>query len=122
MPGLLLGVMALTLVVACSRGGSAESVTPPPDADLTIAARDAEFRPSSLAVAADDSLQLFFQNLDAQPHNVAIYTDSTATDELFVGEVITDETILYEIPPMAAGSYFLRCDVHPNMTGSVTVG
>jgi plastocyanin len=56
------------------------------------------------------------------PHNIAIYTDDTATESLFVGELVTGPTSVdYEIPALDAGEYFFRCDVHPTtMLGTVT--
>lgn len=54
--------------------------------------------------------------------NFAIYTDPSAAGKLFVGELITNAASTYEIPALTAGQYFFRCDAHPDMTGTVTVG
>jgi hypothetical protein len=41
---------------------------------------------------------------------------------LFQGELIQGPaTAQYEIPPLPEGTYPFKCDVHPQMTGSVTV-
>jgi plastocyanin len=53
------------------------------------------------------------------PHNVAIYTDSSATSPLFVGEMVTDGEIVYDIPALKAGIDYFRCDLHPDMRGAI---
>jgi len=30
--------------------------------------------------------------------------------------------VTYDVPALAPGSYFFRCDVHPDMAGELTVG
>jgi plastocyanin len=107
------------IVAACSGGGSAASVSPPPEAELTISAKGNAFDAPTFTLAAGETTALFFRNLDAAPHNIAIYADDTASQSLFVGETITDSAITYEIPPLEPGEYFFRCDVHPDMTGTV---
>jgi plastocyanin len=117
---LLAAIVLIAVVGACS-GGSAASVSPPPGADLTITAKGNAFDPAAIRLAADQPVEVFFRNLDGQPHNVAIYTDASASKSVFVGELITDATNLYEIPAIASGDYFFRCDVHPEMTGTLVV-
>ena len=68
---------------------------------------------------AGAAFELFFKNLDGAPHNVAIFTDSTASKSLYVGETISDAAMTYDVPALEPGTYFFRCDVHPDMTGSI---
>ena len=103
---------------ACG-GGSAAGVTPPPGAAASIDAQSAQFGPNDVEVPAGKSFQLFFRNLDAEPHNVAILATDGASEPLFRGEVIKDAAITYAIPALPAGSYTFHCDVHPNMTGTI---
>ncbi len=118
---LLTGVLLVAVLAACSGGGSAASVSPPPEADLTVSAEGMAFDQSTITLTAGEPTTLFFRNLDGQPHNIAIYTDDSASDELFVGETITDDVVTYEIPALEPGEYFFRCDVHPDMAGTVLV-
>ena len=72
---------------------------------------------------ADTEVTLTFDNRDpvdvAGPHNVSVYDGDTA---LFQGELIDGPTTIdYAIPPMPAGTYEFRCDVHPTMIGTVEV-
>ena len=77
---------------------------------------------ATLRVPADSQFSLRLTNLDTAPHNVAIYQDSSAADDVFVGDVITSSSIVYEVPAPEAGSYFFRCDVHPDMNGTLVAG
>jgi plastocyanin len=53
------------------------------------------------------------------PHNVEI-KDANGTS-VFKGQIITGPaTASYQIPALAAGTYTFVCDVHPNMTGTLT--
>jgi plastocyanin len=112
----------VAVLAACSGGGSAASVSPPPEAEVTVSATDNTFDAPTITLAAGETTALFFRNLDAAPHNIAIYTDATASQSLFVGDTISDAAITYEIPPLEPGEYFFRCDVHPDMIGTVLVG
>ncbi len=89
-----------------------------------IAASGLAFDTDTLSFPADSASTLTFDNNDAGvPHNVAIYTDASASEALFTGELVTGvDTATYTIPALAAGSYFFHCDVHPTMSGTVTVG
>jgi plastocyanin len=60
-----------------------------------------------------------FDNRDSAPHNVAIYTDSSASSKLSIGEIVSSGTTDQVVPTLAPGTYFFRCDVHTNMTGTI---
>lgn len=117
-----LALAFVAILAACSGGGAAASATSPPDVDATVTARNTAFDVTSLTVKAGRPLKLFFRNLDGTPHNVAIYADSSASQKVFVGETITDSAKTYDVPAIAAGEYFFRCDVHPAMTGRIVAG
>jgi plastocyanin len=116
-----LAALCLTLVavvVAACGGGAAVSATAPPGAGVTVDAKDKAFSTTTLTVPAGTPFQLFFRNLDGQPHNVAFYTDRSASSPVFVGDTITNAATTYDVPALAAGTYFFRCDVHPDMSGT----
>jgi len=119
---LTLATMALVAVLAaCASSPESSGTVDPADADVTITSVDLEFDQTTVTVAAGEPFTLALVNEDAMPHNVAIYTDSSASDELFVGDVITQDTIVYDVPALEPGEYFFRCDVHPEMTGTLIV-
>ena len=113
-------VMTGTLKVAAGAepGGGGGGEGPP-----TVVAKDLAFDTDTLVLPADVESPLVFDNEDpGQPHNLSIYTDDTATEQLFEGEIIdgiAEQT--YTIPPIAAGEYYFHCDVHPTMEGTVVV-
>ncbi|HWC13120.1 MAG TPA: cupredoxin domain-containing protein, partial [Actinomycetota bacterium] len=88
----------------------------------TITAAGIAFGTDQLTFPAGEPTTLTFENEDSAPHNVAIYETKEATEELFVGRTIDGgASTEYKIPALEAGEYFFRCDVHPSMTGTVTV-
>jgi hypothetical protein len=96
----------------------------PAGATVEVTAQGTAFDTNCLAAPAQDPFEILFSNQDeAVPHNVAIYTDSSATESLFVGDTFPgpDEQT-YQVPPIETGDYFFRCDVHPTqMTGTFVV-
>lgn len=96
-------------------------------ATLNIAAKTLAFDTTCLAVTSDTAFQLAFVNQDSgTPHNVEIYTDSSATTRLGGATGPTDTIIgpsqtTYKVDPLPAGVYYFKCDVHPTMNGTFVV-
>jgi plastocyanin len=92
---------------------------------VNITAQDVEFDMDTITVPAGANVTMVFDNRDeGVPHNVAVYTDSSAAEEIFVGEIIDGPAeITYTFTaPEEPGTYFFRCDVHPQqMTGDFIV-
>ena len=91
-------------------------------ATLHISAQNIAFDTNHLEAAAGQAFVLEFDNNDAGiPHNVEIRDASGAS--VFKGQIITGPAkASYQGPALPAGSYMFLCDVHPNMTGTLTVG
>ena len=118
----LAAVATVALLAACgSTPGGAESTVDPADTDVSVTAVDTAFEQTTLTAPAGEAFTLALINEDALPHNVAIYTDSSASEEIYIGEYVTDGTIVYDVPALEAGEYFFRCDLHPEMTGTLIV-
>ena len=93
------------------------------DAVTVCAFDDQRFVPDTLTAPGDEAFVLDFANEDAGvQHNVAIYRDASAEESLFVGDLITDQTVAYQVPALEPGEYFFRCDVHPQMNGTLEAG
>ena len=94
------------------------------EATIDLSANNLAFDKSQITVPAGALVTIVFNNMESIPHNFALYETSAATTSIFVGDVITGpETITYKFrAPSAPGTYFFRCDVHPNtMTGDFIV-
>jgi plastocyanin len=125
--GLALAGLAI-LTVACSSGGATPapaSVAPsspgasaPAGGDIVVVAKDLAFQPTALTIKADTPTEIVLDNQEAAPHNIAI-KDAAGTT-LFKGEVKSSTKITNAVPALAAGSYTFWCEVHPEMTGTLT--
>ncbi len=90
-----------------------------------LVAQNMAFDMRTISVSAGAQVTINFDNKDnGVPHNFAVYTDSSATKPVFVGQIITGPaTATYKFTaPVQSGNYFFRCDVHPAiMTGTFVV-
>jgi plastocyanin len=88
-----------------------------------VVAEDFAFDTSTIELVAGVPSTVTFDNRDADvQHNIAIYTDSAQSEELFNGELVTGPaTAEYQVPPLESGEYYFQCIVHPNMNGAVVV-
>jgi plastocyanin len=103
---------------------SVEEGVEPGSGGPSISVANLQFSTDALTFQAGKPTTLHFENNDGgQTHNLAIYTDESATTPKFQGENTTGpQTVDYDIPKLPAGTYFFRCDVHPTtMTGTLTV-
>jgi plastocyanin len=107
-------------------GESPPEEEPPPEAPgggvVRIAAEGIAFDVAELSLPAEGEAVIAFDNRDAGiPHNVAIYAEGG--DPIFQGEIITGPAVIeYRFPAPEPGSYQFRCDVHPQMQGTASVG
>jgi hypothetical protein len=102
--------------------------TPGPSGDgggpLQLTAFNLEFEPRALSAPSGGSITVRMDNRDAGVlHNFSLYVDNTAAQVIFEGELSTGPAMVdYTFDAPAPGTYFFRCDVHPDtMTGSFTV-
>jgi plastocyanin len=127
--GLALAAIAL-VAIACS--GSTATQTPaspgaspssgasaPAGTGLAVVAKDLAFQPTALTAKADTAFTIDFDNQESAPHNIAIKDAAGAVP--FKGEIVSTARVTYSVPALAAGAYTFWCEVHPNMTGTLTV-
>ena len=116
-----LALVAVAAVsAACAASAPAPSVTGSVDPNgPTIVAKDMKFQTTSVDVKANENFTLHFDNQDSAPHNVAIYTDSNASTPVAIGQIVTSGKTDVVVPALTAGTYFFRCDVHHDMTGTI---
>ena len=119
----LLGLGALVLALAACSGGAsatAPSVSADPNA-IQISANNLKFSTATLSAPAGKAFQIQFNNQEGAPHNVAIYKNESASEKVFGQDPFSGpKSVVYQVGPLTAGSYFFRCDVHPDMKGTLT--
>ena len=131
---LLPAVTLLVLVLAaCSTGPTTtplpSGAEPPSDCArvengvINIGARDLGFTQPCMVANAGEAFTIHFTNADAMPHNVAIYNDSSKSNEIMRGEIQTGQgEIDYDVDALDAGQYYFDCTVHPaDMNGTLYV-
>ncbi len=118
---LVLGIVALAAIsAACSTAAAKPLASGPVDPNgPTIVAKDMKFSGGPVEVKAGQNVTIHFDNQDSAPHNVAIYTDSSATSAISIGDIVSSGKKDQVVPALAAGTYFFRCDVHHDMTGTI---
>jgi plastocyanin len=128
----LTGLLAL-LLAACSSAASTtplpSGATPPANCPrveggvLDFSAQDLQFSAPCMVAVAGEAFTIHFTNNDSQPHNVAIYTDSSKGDEVMNGDIISTqgESLDYDVAAQDEGSYFFDCSVHAEMQGTLYV-
>jgi plastocyanin len=108
-------------LAACT--GSAGTAGPPPSAPAggaVITAQGIKFDRGQMTVPAGRPFQLLFENREGAPHNVTIF-DHGVDQPLFVGDIFGGPgSRTYVVPAIPAGTHRFRCDVHPDMAGTVT--
>jgi plastocyanin len=121
LPWSLLITTAIVVLASCSTasGGPAAAPSVDPNA-LRIDAKDLAFSTSNLSAPAEEPFQIAFDNQESAPHNVAIYRDASAGEKLFGSDPFSGPAlVVYDVPALDAGTYFFRCDVHPDMAGEL---
>jgi plastocyanin len=110
------------LIATCATGAPIGNATGSPAATVELTAAYLDFEPTSLQLPAGVVVALTFENLDPGIlHNVTVYP-AAAQQPIFRSETfagIATRTLL--LGPLSAGNYGFVCDVHPSMTGTLTV-
>jgi plastocyanin len=118
-------LLAVPTPTAAPPGGGAPPACQPDGTELSITAQNLQFDTDCLAAPAGEALSIEFDNQDAGvPHNLGIYTDPSATEELFKGDTVTGvDSTTYQIDAIdQEGTLHFQCDFHPTtMTGTFVV-
>ncbi|MGW0469281.1 cupredoxin domain-containing protein [Streptomyces sp. NPDC003027] len=123
-PHMVVAIVVLCLLTAlagCSASGGTAPTSPSPStpsatsvSEERIVIKDFRFEPADLTVAP--GVKVFVVNEDSAPHTVTA-EDATAFD---TGTIEGGQTATFTAPP-TAGTYRYLCDIHPSMTGTLTV-
>ena len=115
----------LIVLTACDVLGQSESPTPDPAAQpsrtprptplpsapagtIFLEVADRQYSTAIIEAVANVPTIIYFTNNDDQNHNVTIYRNASKDLELFRGETFVGPgvTVIYEVPPLAAGEYY----------------
>ena len=102
-------------------GGSTGATVTVSGGTVEIGADDLEFDASVIEAPAGEPFTIVFTNNETEPHNVAVFV-SEGGESIVAGNIIGQgETDEVEVEALEAGTYYFRCDVHPEMEGSIVV-
>jgi plastocyanin len=107
-PALLLGGL-----LACFSDRPSTGPQPPGDGATEVAIRNFAYAPPALTVVTGTAVS--WTNEDEAPHTV------TADDGESFESTLLDQGGTYQLAAPAPGTYEYHCEVHPFMTGTLTV-
>ena len=122
----------MALVLGACTSASSPS-TPPASVDLstcaqvedgviTLTADNLEFDAPCLVANAGEAFTIHLNNLEAVPHDVAVYREEARTNEIMRGEPVTQAEMDYPVDALDAGEYYFVCTIHPaEMNGTLYV-
>ena len=114
------GLLMTTSLLACTASSAGGPPPSAPSGGAVITAQALKFDRSQLDVPAGRPFQLLFENRESAPHNVRIFDEGGVDQPLFNGETFGGPGArTYEVPSLPAGTHKFRCDVHPEMAGTV---
>ncbi len=124
---MLAGGIALATVGKPEEGGGGAGGATVVELAAPVGASVSGFDATELSFPADTRVVLRFDNQDTGvPHNVVVTDgeDPATAEQLLRGDLVTGPgTMDYEIEPLAAGTYYFHCELHPTtMTGKIVVG
>lgn len=91
-------------------------------APQTVVAKNISYQEKHLDWEAGKAVVVDFKNEDKVPHNIHFATNDSFTTTIYRKDPLPGPTSdVYRFTAPQAGDYVYRCDVHPNMTGTVTV-
>ncbi len=101
-----------------------------PEDAVRVVARNLEFDQRFVQLPSEGEVSILFVNEDGGiPHNVAVYPEDDNGEPILSAPVFTGETFngvdqqVYTFQaPEQPGTYFYRCDVHPQMQGEAVFG
>jgi plastocyanin len=107
---------ALAAIAVAVVGGAGGCAGPAVTVDVATHAHD--FQPDALVMPAEQSVKVVYRNQEEwTEHNIAVYKrqggELIARSDNIVGPDGVTEHVL---PPLAPGTYFVQCDIHPFMT------
>lgn len=118
--GVLLSVALASAAcsVAAVAGGPSQAQIDPNA--VKIVASGQAFTTTEATAPAGKAFQLVFDSQTSDQHNIAISREGAEPE--FRSDVFSGPgTKTYQVDALTTGAYAFKCDVHPGMTGTLTV-
>jgi plastocyanin len=88
----------------------------------TVVAKNIAYATKQLNVPAGAAITVNFKNEDTVPHNMDFTVDQAGSQTFYKQDPLPGPiSSTYSFTAPKAGTYYYHCDVHPNMTGILTV-
>src|SRR5262249_55305629 len=118
--GVVTAALVASVALAACGPGTTITATVGTVGGPQVVAEHLAFEPTTIQVPAGEAFSLELVNRDSAPHNVSIYRDASASQQPFGGDVVSGPgSVVYDVPALPAGTWFFRCDVHPDMRGTI---
>jgi plastocyanin len=118
--GVLLSVALASAACSVAAVAGEPSQAPIDPNAVKIVASGPVFTTTEASAPAGKQFQLVFDSQTSDPHNVAISRDGA--EPVFRSDVFSGPaTNTYQVDALIPGTYEFKCDVHPGMTGTLTV-
>lgn len=123
--GVAVVTVALVLAACSSEEGSSSAATAAPQTpvtEMTLVMRDNKFDQKAFTVPANTPVTVTTDNKGSALHNFHVINIKSADGKDIVTQLIPGgrtDTVTFTID--TPGTYDYRCDVHPEMTGKLTV-
>jgi len=89
---------------------------------VQVSAFNITFEQQALTAPAGTAFTIHFNNKDGSTQHDVVIKDAMSMP-VFSGDLVTGPVeVDYAVPALAAGNYTFNCSLHPNMTGTLTVG
>jgi plastocyanin len=89
---------------------------------VAVIAKNIAYEQKHLHFEAGTAVTVDFKNEDTVPHNIDFTADQGGTETFYKKDPLPGPiSDTYKFTAPKAGEYFYHCDVHPNMTGTVSV-
>ncbi len=124
----VLGLVCTSAVglVACGGSGSSPAATGATvtvtGGKVAISADKLKYDVGTIKAKAGEAFTITFTNMESPPHDVGVYR-SNGGGNIVRGNIISgpNKTDAIAVPALAPGTYLFKCDVHPEMNGTVVV-
>lgn len=94
-----------------------------PAGAVILSATNRQYSATTINGVANQPTIIYFTNNDEVNHNVTIFRNASKDLELFRGDLFVgpNVTVIYEVPPLAAGDYYFSDFQFPSMHGTFVV-